>query len=107
MVINVVFHDDGDYLILDFTYCLSDKTLVLESVRLHVSYGGNKSKTLEEFLQENNITQQDIRNYQEYFLYEKLLTDWVTGNKERSFFAVDNYGEFTVIDNTFENPYWN
>ena len=94
---------DSYYLTLDYIYYPDTKTLVLEPVRLHIAYDGDQNKTLEEFLEENHISQQDIRDYQEYFLYKKLLTDWVTGNGERSLFTVGNYGDFTVIDNTFEN----
>jgi len=102
----MVCYSDFYNLTIRFAYYPKTKTLVLSAVDLITDYDGNKDKTLEEILQENNITQQDIRSYQEYFLYEKLLTDWVTGNKERSLFTVDDFGEFTIIDNTFDNPYW-
>ena len=97
-----VRYGDDDSLHFSFSYYPDTKTLELDPVGTLTLPPGNRNKTTEEFLEEYHITQSEIREYQEYFLYEKLLKDWVDGNGERSRFSEGDYGKFTIIDNTFE-----
>ena len=98
-----ISYSNGDSLHWLFFYYPDTKTLELCPVRSVIRDEANPDKTTEELLEELGISKSDIRNYQDYFLYEVLLKDWVDGNKERSKFSEGNYGEFTIIDRTFEN----
>ena len=42
-----------------------------------------------------------VEKYRDYFLYDKLLTGWMTGSGERSKFTIGSYRGFSVEDNTF------
>ena len=61
----------------------------------------NDPAQVAEFLHEHGVSREFVEKYRDYFLYDKLLTDWVTGNGERSKFTISSYGEFSVEDNTF------
>jgi hypothetical protein len=94
-----------------YNYNYSTKTLTIQPITVRIlnyieleveSFVDNPTLILN-FIQENNISHEFIEQYRDYFLYEKLLTDWIIGNGERSLFTIGNYGEFTLIDNTFED----
>ena len=98
-----VSYYEFDGVSLSFTYYPDTKTLEFDPVKMVMISTSNSEKSTEEFMAEFDISQSDIRDYQEYFLYEVLLKDWVDGNGERSRFSEGDYGEFTIIDRTFED----
>ena len=98
---------------LNFKYCYSFKsrTLEIEPLKIYTrnadQYGVeavvDDGQQVSAFLHEHNISRAYIEGYRDYFLYDRLLTDWLTGNSKYTKFAVDNYGDFKLIDNTFAN----
>jgi hypothetical protein len=96
-----------------YTYDYNTETRVLDIkpiillaynyLELDVEQYIEDAKRLDAFLREHQVTREYIEKYRDYFLYDKVLTDWVKGNGERSKFTVGNYGDFTVEDNTFAN----
>lgn len=98
-----VVYSEWDSLYLRFQYYPETKTFELEPVSIYTnSDAANPDKTIEEFCEEFKITKSEIQAHQEYFIYEHLLKDWVGGNENESKFGEGNYGDFTIIDNSFD-----
>lgn len=57
----------------------------------------NDPKEIMKFLQENNLTEKDLKDYQNYFLYEKVLSDWFEHNPN-SRFSMDDLGDVEIIE---------
>jgi len=103
-------------LMITYTYNYKTKTLEIEPLAIFTydydSLGVepliDNGPQVSAFLHEHNISRESIEQYRDYFLYDKLLTDWVNGNGKRSKYMPGNYGNFTIIDNTFANlgPTW-
>ena len=99
----------NERILLCYIYRRDEKKLELEPLFLFTGkYDETGTATdtddaavVEEFFFRNNITREKLEEYKHYFLYEKVLPDWVIGNGDRSRFNVDNYGDFEVEDNSF------
>ena len=98
---------------LYFTYNYSFKTKTLDIEPLTVftydyfltnyEMAIDDAVQVDAFLHEHQITREYIEKCRDYFLYDKLLTDWVNGNGKRSRFTVGNYGNYKIEDNLFSN----
>jgi hypothetical protein len=94
-----------------YRYLLTVRTLTIEPVSLmtrnHIEMGVefdiDDDGQLAAYFAEQGVTREDIERCRDYFLYEKVLTDWVTCNGVRSRFSPGDFGDFTVIDDTFAN----
>ena len=57
----------------------------------------NDPKEVSKFMQKNDLTEEDLADYQDYFLYEKVLTDWFTHNP-KSRFSLDDLGDVEIVE---------
>jgi uncharacterized protein YceK len=106
-------HEVADTRCISFVYWYDfpHKTLTIKPVSLltsdYIEMGVERSiddgEQLAAYFAEQGVTRDDIEHYRDYFLYDKVLTDWVTGNGARSRFSPGDFGYFTVIDDTFAN----
>lgn len=100
--------ENGSCIKYDFIYDFKSKSLTSEPIsiithnykELGVEQFMNDKEQISAFLKEHNITTDFVEQYKNHFLYERVLSDWVTGNGSRSRFSNDNFGNFTIIDNT-------
>ena len=53
------------------------------------------SEVVKEFMKEHNISDEDLEYYKNYMLCEKIIPDWIEGNKKETKFSEDNWGDFT------------
>ena len=98
-------------LYFEYEYSFKEKTIEIKPLtiftydyyELNVEMAIDDGQQVSAFLHEHNISRESIERYRDYFLYDKLLTDWITGNSKHTKFAVNNYGDFKLIDNTFAN----
>ena len=94
-----------------YRYHVKTRTLVIEPLIIitydHFSTNYelaiDDGERVDAFLCEYQVTREFIEKYRDYFLYDKLLTDWVNGNGKRSRFTVGNYGNYKIEDNLFSN----
>lgn len=96
---------------LYYTYVYDIKTRKLQIAPLTIfTYGyrdAGVEMAIEEgeevsaFLREHEITREEIEGYRDYFLYDKVLSDWVEGNGERSLFTQEDHGDYETQDHTF------
>jgi hypothetical protein len=94
-----------------YTYDFPRKTLTIRPVLLMtrayaemgVEFDIDDGGQLAAYFEEHGITRDDVERCCDYFLYDKVLTDWVMGNGARSSFSPGDFGDFTVIDDTFAN----
>ncbi len=47
-------------------------------------------------MEKHHLTEEDLTNDQDYFLYEKVLTDWFEHNP-KSRFSLDHLGKVDII----------
>lgn len=45
----------------------------------------------------HNLTEENLADYQDYFLYEKVLTDWFAHNPQ-SRFSLDDLGDVDIVE---------
>ena len=103
--------EQDKYLKYRCVYSFKTKAFEIEPLKIYTrnadQYGVevvvDDGQQVSAFLHEHNISRESIERYRDYFLYDKLLTDWITDNSKHTKFAVDNYGDFKLIDNTFAN----
>ena len=100
--------EPNEIVILNFNYNKNERTIYFKPIdvlseKLGFKYSLEQATAEQviEFLKMHNITKEDIREYQDYFLYEIAIKTWIEGNGTYSRFTKDNIGEFTIIDDTF------
>ncbi|HLR79256.1 MAG TPA: TipC family immunity protein [Bacillota bacterium] len=59
-------------------------------------YSTNDPKEVAKFMEKHHLTEEDLTNDQDYFLYEKVLTDWFEHNP-KSRFSLDHLGKVDII----------
>jgi hypothetical protein len=90
---------DSRRISLGYRYDFASKTLTIRPVSLstrnYIEMGVERSiddgGQLAAYFAEQGVTREDIERYRDYFLYDKVLTDWVTGNGERSRFSPGDF----------------
>ena len=53
-----------------------------------------EQEEIDEFLKRRNLIWDELEEFQEYFLYEKILVDWFEANSKGNKFSIDNLGEY-------------
>lgn len=98
----------GYEILFCYTYYHNSNELEIIPVRISVDNGEDHFPTIidapEEvsaFLEEHAFSKEAVEEYRDYFL-NKVMQDWVNGNGDKSDFSLDNYGDYTIIDRTFE-----
>lgn len=59
------------------------------------------SESIYQYLDQYGISKQDIREFQDYILYDVVLQTWVKRNGENYNLSKDDYKNLKIIDNTF------
>ena len=109
LVLATVEIKDNKCLYFKYYYHFDTKTLEIEPLDIFIMYsvyydidlGTDNGEDVSAFLHENHISREDVERYRDYFLYDKVLADWLNGNKEHSRFSTSDYGSFRIVDNTF------
>ena len=106
----------GEKLFIDFNYDIQTKKLEIEPIRAisdtflekypekyeaYTYYDDSEYITM--FMEEHNLTRDEIKEYRDYFLDEVLIGMWVDGNDEESRFDRNNAGKYFLEDNLFAN----
>lgn len=106
----------GEKLFIDFNYDIPTKKLEIEPIRAisdtflekypekyeaYTYYDDSEYITM--FMEEHNLTKDEIKEYRDYFLDEVLIGMWVDGNDEESRFDRNNAGKYFLEDNLFAN----
>ena len=97
-------------IMITYTYTFKTKTLRIKPVRVFnpnyldtgVEVIIEDAQGLKEVFDRYGVDRATIEQLRDYFLYDKLLTDWVVGNGERSLFDTGDFGHFTIEDNIFD-----
>ena len=84
-----------------YTYQIKSKKVtetieVLSDEYSKTKYRTSNQKEIKKFMEDHDLTEKDLAYYQEYFLYEKLLTDWF-GRNIKSRYSRDDLGEVEII----------
>lgn len=94
LTITAAKHLNGIEIVYIYTYDVQAKRL-----QESVEYSGEEvAKDMQEVLalsKASGVTQEDWVKYKQYFLYEKLLTDWLAVNSSR--FSIDHWGNVEFI----------
>jgi hypothetical protein len=77
--------------------------MMRDNLEMGVEFDIDDGGQLAAYFEEHGVTRDDVGRCRDYFLYDKVLTDWVTGNGARSRFSPGDFGDFDVIDDTFAN----
>jgi hypothetical protein len=107
LVTGVLKMNNGYHLLYSYWYYFNTKTLEIEPLKTFsndinepsIDSGSETSA----FLHEYQISRETIEYYRDYFLYDKLLTDWINDDGNHTRFTAKNYGRLKIIDNTFAN----
>lgn len=94
------------HIIIDMAYNPMNRSLILEPIYISNWENGmykyyEDKESITQYLEEYNITEEDIRDYQDYILYEVILKTWVEtqgGNYEREREKLER----CIIDQTFD-----
>lgn len=97
--------------IMDITYNHKHHTLTYEPIS--ISYSHKDTLSVEHYfdgksviclLDENNITKQDISDFQDYILYDVVIKTWANAHNENFEKEREKVDHITKIDNTFNFP---
>ena len=106
----------GEELTINFNYDIRTKKLEIEPIsaisdtflekypekyEAYTYYDDSEYITM--FMEEHNLTKDEIKEYRDYFLDEVLIGMWVDGNDEESRFDRNNAGKYFLEDNLFAN----
>ena len=103
-VIGVNYYEDvEENLRFYFIYDIETKELkfvkpdIVSSMYRDTDYSTNDPEVIAEYMQKHDLTEEDLADYQEYFLYEKVLTDWFAHNP-KSRFSLDDLGDVEIVE---------
>ena len=86
---------NGFEIVYSYTYDIEEKCL-----KEKVGYVGEKTTVdIQEVLlmvEKSGLTKEDLLQYKKYFLYDKLLTDWLAVNESR--FSINDLGNVEFIE---------
>lgn len=91
-----------------YVYSTEDRKLNIEKVTYESYYTEydtegeysiytNEPEEILYHVEEHDLNLADVEDYIDYFLYDKVLTDWFEHN-EKSKFSMDNLGDVEIID---------
>lgn len=95
-------------LIIHMSYDYKNKVMIMEPI--HISYRKEDqelgehyydSQTITEFLNRFHLEEKDIREYQDYFLYDVVVKTWAKAHGGNADKAVQKMKECIKIDKTF------
>lgn len=103
--------DQLESLSITYNYSLEKKELIISPLLVNTPESQKSEGFVytDEFvyvsaiLNKYNLAQSDIEEMTHYVFYEKILPDWFETNGSNSKFSMDNLGDFTIVDNTFQN----
>ena len=108
-------YDNGMYYMY-FRYDLADSTLSFDKIHLYkiengkVLYGedGNaidySEAEIMDWFKSNGISEEDLKRKKHWFIYDKVLKDWVIYN-DKTAYSIDNYGDYKVTDDDMIDNY--
>ncbi|HEX6594765.1 MAG TPA: TipC family immunity protein [Bacillota bacterium] len=84
-----IYYLESDKLIIKHPEVVSEKYR-------NNDYSTNDPKEIAKFMEKHHLTEEDLAKYQDYFLYEKVLTDWFEHNP-KSHFSLDDLGKVEIV----------
>lgn len=105
----IEFPSEDERLWMTYTYDLERKKLIKEPLSIVSSMYNSESQyntdlfQIKDLLSRHNLTLQEIEQTQYWFLYDRILADWLDANKNQSRFSLENLGRFKFVDNTNQN----
>lgn len=98
-------------IIMDITYNDTQHTLTYEPISVSYSHKDTllvehyfDSESIMRFLWENDVTKQDISDFQDYILYDVVVKTWTDAHNEDFEKEREKVERMTKIDNTFSFP---
>jgi len=97
---------EGTGIWFEYTYDIEKKTLTMKPLYLQkyqLEQGTSfiyDAEIVAEFLASKEVTREEIEEWNDYFLYQKVLADWFRANG-MSRFSMRNLGNMEIIDNQF------
>ncbi len=112
----ISYEDSLEQLFMIFTYDVKKKTMSTEPLKAmsdtfaqqypdkydYYTYYDDP-EYIEMFMEEHDITKEEIEAYRDYFLYDVLIGMWVDGNDEESRYDRNDAGHFVLKDELFAN----
>jgi hypothetical protein len=97
------FHDTGERILMRYGYCvstrvLSRRTLSISSPLYDTSNSRNfltDEADIQDFLERHNLTMEELSELHHWFLFERIVVDWLDGNSETTRFSIDDLGDYT------------
>ncbi len=85
---------------LNARYDVSQRELTYNPVSVTNQEGVSvtEAEAVQQFLREHEITSEMLSRYPQYYLVDKLATDWCAGNGDASRFTAQERGDFTIQD---------
>ncbi len=87
-----------------YLYRVNSKQLIIREIELviasneleHQDSETNDPEEIAKFMEKHNISEEDLIKYEDYFLYDKVLTDWFAHNP-KSRFSLDDLGNVEIL----------
>lgn len=94
--------NESEALQIIYTYQMKSKKItetieVLSEEYAETDFRTSELKEIEKFMEEHDITEENLTYYREYFLYRKLLPDWFAHNP-KSRFTLDDLGDIEIVE---------
>ena len=94
--------NESEALQIIYTYQMKSKKVtetiaVLSEEYAETDYRTSDLKEVGKFIEDHDLTEEDLTYYREYFLYEKLLPDWFAHNP-KSRFSLDDLGGVEIVE---------
>lgn len=90
------------------TYNHESKTLTMEPLNITVWKEGEElashfydKEHIYQYIEDNKISESDIREYQKYILYDVVLQTWIQRDDKKRKLCEDDYRYMNIVDNTF------
>lgn len=99
----------GTALWLEYRYDIKQRTLFIDPLSIasfdltvsHNTFSVNDTNVVREFLESKGLAEVDIEKWNNYFLYEKVLSDWFQANTGKTHYSMENLGNLEIINNQF------
>lgn len=99
---------DKLWLVVDFKYDYRKRCLTYEPISVGEDIDGEHwanfyydEKTVRRYMEEYGITDEDIREYQDYILYDLIVKTWAEGNNKITRYEAWKVKYCKTVDNTF------